>query len=421
MDLLVKDGKVKTQKKVLGTEFIKSFEQFLLISQIFCSAPININLSSKVVKHQKIFSAFHFMFGLLICVAVCFATYLHHKSLDLKSLGFLTSVLYVGEYGISTFNLVLVIIGCQHQKKFYRLFFNRLVNIQLMLCQCGIESNSKPVQDYLKKSLILYVAFFAIVIVVDIFYSKMSVESFVSSSTVYTVPNVVSTLALTQCSFVTRCLTHKLRAINLYLGNFAKKTNQHHLMFVNVLASNNEEQLVVLELDKLRCQHAELSRLMELLNECFGLLIVLTLIAAYVILSTQFYAFYKMIEGFDESNIWLVVYTVLWVILHLGKVFMILNPIEDFSDEKRLTGNLLFEINRDLRKSKTCRALKRFADQLLHEKTPPNALRIINLDMTIFGTMLGVLTTYLIILIQFDATARGVKLECNVTSSAEEN
>lgn len=159
-------------------------------------------------------------------------------------------------------------------------------------------------------------------------------------------------------------------------------------------------------LDVLRKQHAELSRLMTLLNKCFGLLIILTIVAAYIILSTQFYAFYKMTEGFEPNDIWLTLYTTLWIVLHSGKVLLVLYPINDVCDERKRSGNILFDMNLSESTTKDASMIKTFADQLLHENSPPNAMRIINLDLTLAGTMIGILTTYLIILIQFDASAR---------------
>ncbi|CAO1349680.1 unnamed protein product [Diamesa serratosioi] len=341
-------------------------------------------------------------------------------------MGFMTRILYVGEYIIGTFNLILIIIGCQYQKKNYIILFTRLIDVDIKLQKCGIRPNYSVTKIYLQRSMISYTIFFLCVICVDFLYNRMSAGGFFRSSTVYTMPNIVSLLALTQYAAALHYIRDKFRIINTMLrrlildNNFKGIFKKNKLNIISVLSMETNKSIGIDQiLNLLRKQHAELSRLVELLNKCFGILIVFTLIAAYIILSTQFYAFYKMSEGFDVHDIWLTIYTILWVILHGGKVVLILLPINDISDEQMKTGNYLFEIDlpsiKDSTNNETYFMIKKFADQLLHERSPPNALRIINLDLTLLSTIIGALTTYLVILIQFDASARAQTAILNAT------
>lgn len=421
MHLIGKDVKVSNYRKNVEKEFYKSFETFLRLSQIFCAAPIKLDFlseSSILKTFDKVLSITHLMYGFFICSCVCTATYLQHKHFDLE-MGFLSRVLYMGEYIIGTVNLLLVILACQYQRRFYVTFFRRLVNVDINLQKCGVQPNYATTKRYLKRSLIAYASFFVCVIFIDFFYNEMRADSFVRSSTVYTIPNVVSTLALTQYSAVLHYIRDKLKTINailmqLIMNNSFKEHQQminNKLNIISVLSMNSGQSGTDRILNNMRKQHAELSRLTEKLNNCFGILIVLTLLAAYIILSTQFYAFYKMSEGFEETEVWLSLYTVLWVILHSGKVLLILYPIHDVTDERKRTGILIYGIDlteNNVSDMKIAKSLKTFSRQLLHETSPPNALRLINLDLTVVSSMyVGVLTTYLIILIQFDASARG--------------
>lgn len=424
MVLIGKEVKISSFRQSLEKNFRESFKNFLLVNQIFCAAPINLRCLEPTI-FDKITAAAHLFYGFTMCGVVCFATYLQNTLFD-SGMGFLTRILYMGEYIIGTFNLLLIIVGCQYQRRFYGIFFTRLVNVDINLQKCGVQPNLETTRIYLKRSLLIYGIFVISVIVVDFFYNHSNVESFARSSTVYTVPNIVSTLALTQYSSVLHYIRDKFKTINEIIvrlvttRSVSDLTINNKLNIISVLALNNGQNGSARVLNILRKQHSELTRLLELLNRCFGLLIVLTLIAAYIILSTQFYAFYRMTEGFDEHDIWLTIYTCQWVLLHGGKVFLILYPNNDISDEREKTGRLLFQLDFSDEKSannvKTICVLKTFANQLLHENAPPNALRVIHLDLTIVGTMLGVLTTYLIILIQFDASAREPsKSHTNVT------
>lgn len=417
MEPTVKDDKVSGYRRKTEIQFYNSFKAFIWLNQVFCAAPFCSDLftSPKALKrvHEKFCSVLHLLFGFAVCACVCFATYEQSKNHD-ESMGFLTQILYIAEYIIGTFNLLLVIVGCQYQKKFYAVFFKRLVNVDINLQKCGIQPNYITTKVYLIRSTVVYFVFFISVIIVDFMYNSMHAESFVVSSTVYTIPNIVSTLALTQYATVLHFIRDKLRTINAILRrlviNSNSKDNQNRLTIISVLAMDGGRiNNLTRVLDILRKQHAELSRLMELLNDCFGLLIILIIIASYIILSTQFYAFYKISEGFEPVDVYLTIYTTLWVILHSGKVLLVLYPINDVCDERKRSGNILFEMDLAENDSKYIRT---FADQLIHENSPPHAMRIVNLDLTIAGTMVGVLTTYLIILIQFDASARDQPNDC---------
>lgn len=262
-----------------------------------------------------------------------------------------------------------------------------LFHILQTICErqkCGVQPNYHTTKIYLKRSMVTYTIFFVCVIMIDFMYNQMNADSFIRSSTVYTIPNIISTLALTQFATVLHCIRDKFRTINLVLKQLQSNSFTEHQLINNKLnifvvlpvsrGRNSSERI----LNILRKQHGELSRLTELLNKCFGLLIILTLIAAYVILSIQFYAFYKMKEGFKESDIWLTLYTILWVILHSGKFLLILYPINNVSDEKKRAGSLLYQMDYNKMNATVSKAVKTFADQLLHETSPPNAMRIIN-------------------------------------------
>lgn len=55
--------------------------------------------------------------------------------------------------------------------------------------------------------------------------------------------------------------------------------------------------------------------------------------------------------------------------------------------------------------------------QLLHEQQSETACGIVELNLTMVNTMVGALTTYLIILIQFDANARSANtVKFNMTN-----
>lgn len=359
------------------------------MNQLFCTAPVNLNLlESSLKKKTLITSGLHILYGILLFVSVSVATFWQHEHFD-TSIGFLTTVLYISEYVIGMISSFIIITSSCFQRKTYKVFFKRLINVDLCLQKCGVQPNFDSTRKFLRRYIITFTLYFSVVITVD----KLShPDSFMIRSLVYSIPSCFSTLALMQFGMVLRCIQDKMKNINTLLERLT----------VNNWLRTDRMLLI------LRKQHLELSVLVDVLCRYFGLLIILTVLVAYVALLSQFYELYKMSIGKDNVYSWLFAYTTLWVILHCGKIILVVYPTSNFSDERKQTGYLLYKIDSTeiVSSARTLKMLKSFSNQLLHETSPPNAMRIINLDMTIVGTMLGVITTYLIILIQFDTTDR---------------
>jgi hypothetical protein len=335
-----KNSRLKCEEK-----FLSSIKSFIKINQFFCTAPINIKFlswdSKTSDKKMRIYQILHLIWGITIGLSVCIATYRQHEEFDETSLGFMTKILYIGEYTIGTCNLVLILSTCQYQRKQYPYYFKRLIEVDLNLEKCGIRPNYESTRKYLRNSMIFYFVFFIWVILTDFFYNKMIFPSFLRSSTVYTIPNIIGVLSLTQYSLVLHFIRDKLRTINGILKRLVRHKDLKSSFLVNnkiniisVIFMDWEKREFGLDriIEILRKQHSNLSRLVEQVNKSFGILILSTIIAAYIILSIQFYAFYKMSEGYTEQDIYLTIYTILWIILHGGKIILILYPINDVTD-----------------------------------------------------------------------------------------
>lgn len=347
MNFISKKAKSSNGKVNIEREFLGSLQRFLLVNQIFCSTPVNLNFLENTVQRnvkrsQKrcCYTVLHCLWSIVIAVGVCLATYYQHQYFDIEEMSFLTGLLYIGEYSINMFNLCLVCIAAQYQKKDYALFFNRLIAVDINLRNCGVQYDYKGGRKFLTVAMLLIALFFGSVIIVDFLYNKRIWENFLRSSVVYTIPNIVSLLALTQYSAVVYFIWTRFSTINGILKRMVRQSNLRN----DIVGKVNVISVLSMEVgyrdpgaektfNILRKQHAELSRLTELLNKSFGILILTTLIAAYVILSIQFYAFYKLSEGYAEADVFFIVYTVLWIILHAGKVLLILYPVNKITDE----------------------------------------------------------------------------------------
>lgn len=415
MNQIVMDAKM-SNKRNIEEEFKGSLRSFFLVCQIFCAAPISRAQSYASKSRVKILTRAHFAYGIIIYVFFLFALYLRIKSAA-HSVGLMRSILFLFEVATGMIELLLVVISCQYQKKQFAIFFKRLISIDLNLQKCGIQPNFDPLRKYLNRSMIVYAIFFTLTAISEFILEKGNFENFAIGYTIFIIPNIVSTLALTQYSTVLFCIRGKLRSINAVLRLLVTSSNfdedcQVAMSVLSISIGKLETEKV---LNILRRQHAELSRLMEQLNECFGVLIVLIILSAYINLSIEFFLLYKFIMDFDGTYAWDILLSVLWLVLQAAKILLVLHPISDACEERKLSGNLLFDINFHRSDLNVALELKTFSDQILHTP-PPTACRIIYLDLKIASAMVGVITTYMIILIQFDGSKNNLsKAHCNCT------
>lgn len=207
--------------------------------------------------------------------------------------------------------------------------FRFALNVPTPKKKCGIQP--------------IYAFYFLFVMLTDFVYNKLDVASFLRSSTVYTVPNVVDVLMLTQYSLVLLTIQEKYQNINSTLRNVLKQNASKRnvligtrLSVLSIFVEDSKDKEIGMDkiMEILRKQHSDLARIVECLNRSFGVLLILTIVSGYIIVSNQFYSVYKLSEGFSEINeLPFTVYTILWVILHISKVVLILYPMNNVTNE----------------------------------------------------------------------------------------
>lgn len=344
----------KAQVAVFEESFYQSLRLFLCICTCFCAAPGAMSYHSlsraelKLKKWGKSKVIMHLIWGVIVLASITTSTYFQYSEYDTDKTSFITRVLYVTEYIIDIFNSAIIIFGCYYQRHWYVLYFRKCSEIFSTLQQLGGEVEFKNLQIFLTRSLTAYGIFFSIVFVTDFMYNRMDAKEFFRSSTVFSIPNIITVLALTEYFVLLIILRDCYRTINQILGklpsqynwklldrayNGQKKTNTifdliarssyfKHSNLNGVEPNSCESTRMILE--KLRRLCLNLTELNKDINGSFGILVISVIISTFPFLSTQFYIFYKLAEGLDKNDAWLYIYSVLWLILHGGKSFLIL-------------------------------------------------------------------------------------------------
>lgn len=348
---------VDKDKEHFATELETIIKPFIFFCQIFCTAPPCLHFSKEIFKireehrltcEQRAISYLHHMWSVFVTVSVCLATYYQNTQFDF-TMGFLTKTLYIGEYVFAAFNVVLIIIGCNYQRRHYFYFFEQLIQIDMELLKCGVKPNYQRHRRDFNQMMCGFSVFFVVVLFVDFFYNKMEAPGFFRSSTVYTIPNFIWVLSLSQFASVMLFVRLKLHTINEILLGICKempyaedKERRERLLLSIVIKLENDkmrpgENVVCKVVESLRRLHAKVCALGHSATNCFGILLSITILAGFVVLNIQFFQLYKTSESLEPYDLFLFLYTLLWIVLYGGKVVGILYVGHLVSKEVRFT------------------------------------------------------------------------------------
>ncbi|GAB0089659.1 hypothetical protein DMENIID0001_042380 [Sergentomyia squamirostris] len=379
-------------KTRLEMNLLSSVGFFLVICQFFCAAPVNIDFFSFRSPSRGCFSSFggflgflkvflHSIWNVIVLGCIVTSTYFQHKEFD-QDMDVIQKALYMGEYIFGTINVIIIIVSCQWQRSFYRFHFKRIVDSALRLHRFGFIPKFLEIKLFLRRCVSICGIFFIVVVIIDLFYNQLIPKSFFRSSTVYTIPNVISCLAIIQLAGVLFIQRSMITHINSHLLDLdgISLTAPFSLPFA---------QEAIDTIDSLRKIHRDLANMAEIVIRNFGILIVTTFTACFLILSIQLFALYQMFENYKSSNIFLLWYTILWIFLHGGKIVLIVYFSASFTKEKMRTGMVLhqMEIRKQFQTDALVTSINKFSMQILHEPKHHSACDIIDLDLTLLNTV----------------------------------
>ncbi|XP_058123054.1 putative gustatory receptor 59e [Anopheles coustani] len=416
-----------SNKQLLKSDFLQSARKLVRICQLFGTVPWYLDLfeAGFVLREQQhgglrgwrrwCMQGLNMLYSIGIATVVIIATILQSSEDDWK-MPFLTQILFINEYILANIVVLMVLIGCHYQCCYYQQFTDKLMAITTTIASCGAVVDFQRIETIFNRLLLGVALFFGTVLTVDFLYNDRLFWNFVRSSSVYTLSSIINVLGLIQYTYLLYFIFLFYSDVNRLLMSYEdhasrdKQCRTHRRLFYEttvVTPSSGGASLLydyARLIDLLRSIHLELNELLEQVNDCFGVLIVTTTIASFVVLSLQLFCIYlaTTVRSWKVTDTIFLVYNVLWIMLHAIKVLMVLYPSHLVQKERERTGPILYHFNPHEKDSALNNALMKFSSQLLHETRHPTACGLIHLEMTLISTMVGALTTYLVILIQFE-------------------
>uniref|UniRef100_A0A182YNK0 Gustatory receptor n=1 Tax=Anopheles stephensi TaxID=30069 RepID=A0A182YNK0_ANOST len=377
----------------------RTYHNLLAAGRVFAVVPWDIEPfecvpdSVQLCRFKKFLRATNVVYSVSIIVAVCVGT-LWHQSVPVSIDFFAIRTLYLAEHVIVNVIVLLAMVTCWRLRSTYPTVGSELLATgeRLYVCEGSIDFHqAETTIQKLEFGSLLYVC---AVVMMDFLLIGDSSCNLVCRTLVYTLPSTIHVFALQQYVGMHLVVYYYFRAINSVLT------------LCEDLNCKKAPKCADL-LEVLRSVHLRLSNLIVQVNDCFGPLTVCTVLSSFVVLTLQLFSLYKATSGkrsWSSNDSLRLVYSLLWIGLHSAKVLLILCPAHRARLERDRTGTVLYRFaSQQVSAASTNDVLMLFAGQLLHGKGHCKACGLITLDLTLISKIVAALTTYLVILIQFDS------------------
>lgn len=319
----------KIWQKKLHKKLYRDIRPLLVASQCLCAAPFHLSQNDfyqhPTNRQRHLINLFiHYVWSTIILSSIIVAIYFQYNQFDTNNIKFMARILYFGEYISTITSSLLIVIGCRYQYDKYIDYFNQCVDFLIRFEHLGVSTDSFRINEFIKTFHIGYAVFFSFVIITDLLYNNLNFTEFTRSSTVFSLPNIISVFSLLQYFFLLHFLAYCFKQINKLIEiNERKQLNN----FIHALSFHHKQQITINGknyIEILRILFINLNEFYADINNSFGLLLICTFFATFVILSIQFYTLYTFADHLVPMNEWLLLYTILWIILHGGKTCFIL-------------------------------------------------------------------------------------------------
>ncbi|KAG7212208.1 hypothetical protein KM043_012544 [Ampulex compressa] len=163
--------------------------------------------------------------------------------------------------------------------------------------------------------------------------------------------------------------------------------------------ASNENRTYANNVFHLVSVHTSLCDTVSLINNAFGIVVLaITLTCLLHLIITPYF----LIMEADGNREWMfIIVQGMWCILHITRVLMIVQPTYATTSESKKTAVLVSQLLSSDPEVETRKHLEIFSLQILHRPLEFSACGLFALDRTLVTSIAGAVTTYLVILIQF--------------------
>lgn len=309
--------------------FRSSIRILIFLCQLFGVAPVPVsfNPSQKIDGFRwKILRSFHQIWCAMILLGISLSFYFQHANYNTTSqYSQIKVLLHIGEYISIISTCMSCVIGSQIQRNVYSQYFQKFIEIDSKLNECGSRISFKNFKSFIIKCMTI--CFLFEIVMVSVFALSFFGEghSIVRNLTLYVIPHVMVLLTLIKyCSLLyaiqERC-QHISRMLKKISFDLLFKKEYRKTQTAMDMATTKEK--ICQKINRLRETFSDITKLTAEINGSFGVLIICILVSTFLILSTEFFAFYEFVEK-SAPDLYIPCLSVLWIIFYGGRIVFIL-------------------------------------------------------------------------------------------------
>ncbi|RZF44331.1 hypothetical protein LSTR_LSTR006881 [Laodelphax striatellus] len=299
---------------------------------------------------------------------------------------------------------VMVFLSAPNKCKNINLINSRMVNIDHMLQTRIRERQASSIA-------FVWITYLTLLIVCDRMVSQINDNSY------FFFPLFISYYHVTSVGLqfmeISMCIKERFKILNRKLELIVRRVNSKSRIITAILVPTvetirisdvNDQQGTIAMMSDI---HWMLCDMVEKANDLFGAQVLAVMICIFIHnIVTPYFFFLNLMYPEGESLLATMhlVSQFLWIITHIMELLVIVLPCAATSNEANVTSKIVCKLlNRHLTQA-TRQQLETFALQLTHHRAEFSAYGMFKLDLPVITSIAGAVTTYLVILIQFQST-----------------
>lgn len=309
--------------------FRSAIKHLIFLCQLFGVAPVPVSFSQNQKFDGfgwKLLRCFHQIWCFMIIVGISTSFYFQHVKFNtIAQYSQIKVLLHVGEYISIISTCIACVIGSQIHRNVYNQYFQNLIEIDSKLTDCGSRISFENLKRFITKCVTFCFLFEFVMVAVFAMSFFGEEHSIVRNITLYVIPHIMVLLAIIKYCSLLYAIQERCHNISLMLKKISVDLlfKKEYRQTQSVMHTTRTENRICQKINFLRLAFLDISKLTTDVNGSFGILIISILVSTFLILSTEFFAFYEFVEQ-SAPDVYVPCLSVLWIIFYGGRIIFVL-------------------------------------------------------------------------------------------------
>ncbi|XP_058817434.1 putative gustatory receptor 28b [Topomyia yanbarensis] len=373
------------------------------ISDKFGLSPLEYSGQNKLPTYKRV--PYAYLFAVFVQIAI-FVLYIKADTVGSKS----SSVIL--RYGMRCVLLVgtlFLVISTSLNVCFRKRGMDNLLDIHkfdLKLKTIGYQIDLKAQNHWFNMLAIWMTVFLWLIIAVAAYLTYLAMNGILITFVVVfvgvSITNIMVTTLCGQHAILQYAVQYRFKSLNRYLCEIfpteMELVNHFRLFYISQERSVNSRRVV--EIANL---HSRLIQIVDRFNQHTGIQILLTHLGATCVTILSWFTMYTILVNADSVSVYMGIHNFLWSVYYV--IYQMFNAIlgQMIHSESKRMGKLIHKAVGFVTDDEIREKLVHFSDQI-HQRTAAVSCEWFAIDSALIFSTLGAITTYLVILIQFDVT-----------------